>query len=292
VERVNHKLTICALASGANKQGGQKAVQGRQMSISIQGSAAAQLATLEALTTQSGKANGSGATSLLNATTPQDSSSSIIDLSGGSAATGGVSAGLATSASIADAAVASGTTIEGLLAQMRQDAVSASDPSLGSESRAALDSGFKANLAKIQQTIANAGVDGVNLLDGSTTGGANVSAATLTGVNLSLGGPVIGVGADASLSDPTSAAAIAGQLGTAIDKVGGAVNQISAQGQAIESHLSLVAQAGLAVTGVNSGLDADGARLAALQVQQQLSLTNSAVASQSPNTILALFQAG
>ena len=262
------------------------------MSISIQGPAAAQLATLEALTSQAGKAGGAGATSLLQATTPADSSSSIIDLSGGSAAGDGVSASLANAASIADAAVAAGTSIEGLLAQMRQDAVSASDPSLDGDSRAALDSGFKASLAQIQRAIAAADVGGVNLLDGSTQGAASVSAATLTGVNLSLGGPLIGVGADASLGDSSSASTLAAQLGTAIDKVGAAVDQISAQGQAIESHLSVVAQAGLAVTGVNGGLDADGARLAALQVQQQLSLSNSALASQSPNAILALFQAG
>src|ERR1700722_3860484 len=155
------------------------------MSISIQGSTAAQLATLESLTTQSSQTSGAGATSLLNAlTSSQDPSSSVIDLTGGSPATAGVSAGLATSASIADAAVASGTTIEGLLAQMRQDAVSASDPTLDDDSRAALDSGFKANLAQIQQAIGAAGVGGINLLDGSTNGAANVSAATLTGVNL------------------------------------------------------------------------------------------------------------
>src|SRR3984957_16874117 len=167
------------------------------MSISIQGSTAAQLATLESLTTQSSQTSGAGATSLLNAlTSSQDPSSSVIDLTGGSAAPAGVSAGLATSASIADAAVASGTTIEGLLAQMRQDAVSASDPTLHSDGRAALDSDFKANLAHIQKTISAARISGVNLLAGSAAGGANVSAATLPGLNLSLGGPLIGVGAD------------------------------------------------------------------------------------------------
>jgi flagellin-like hook-associated protein FlgL len=266
------------------------------MSISIQGSAAAQLATLESLTNQAGKGAAAGATSLLNATAPQNATSSIIDLSGGSPAVAGVSSGLATSASIADAAVAAGTTVESLLARMRQDATSAADPGLDSSGRAALDTDFKANLAQIQQAIASASVGGVNLLDGSVNGAANVSAATLTGVNLSLGGPMIGVGADASLTDPTSAAAIASQLGTALDKVGQAVDQISAQGQAIESHLSVVAQAGLALlpgvgAGVNGGLDADGARLAALQVQQQLSLSGGAIASQAPNAILSLFQA-
>src|SRR5271169_4109396 len=183
------------------------------MSISIQGSAAAQLATLESLTTQSGKSAGAGAMSLLNATAPQTSTSSIIDLSTGASSLGGVSAGLATSASIADSAVAAGTTIEGLLAQMRQDAVTASNPNLDSDSRAALDSGFKANLAAIQKAVTSAGVDGTNLIDGSVNGAANVSAATLTGVNLSVGGPLIGVGADASLDNAPDASAIASQLG-------------------------------------------------------------------------------
>jgi len=268
------------------------------MSISIQSPTAAQLAMLESLTSQSGTSTGAGAsaaagaTSLLNATTPAASANSVIDLVGGSSATAGVSAGLATSASIADAAVSAGTTVAGLLAQMQQDAVSASNPSLDDSARSTLNTDFKANLAQVQKTIASAGVDGVNLLDGSVSGSANVSAATLTGVNLSVGGPLVGVAADASLSSASSASAIAGQLSSAIGNVGKAVDQISSQGQAIESHLTLVAQAGLsASSSVNGSLDADGASLAALQVQQQLSLTNGAIANQSPNAILALFQA-
>jgi flagellin len=264
------------------------------MSISIQGSTAAQLAMLESLTTQPGTTDGAGATSLLDATSSQNAAS-IVDVSGGSPAVSGVSGGLATAASIADVAVAAGTSIEGLLAQMRQDAVSASDPSLDSDSRAALNSGFQANLAQIQKTIASAGVGGVNLIDGSVNGQANVSAATLTGVNLSLGGPLVGLGAGATLDDPSDASAIASQLGQAIDNVGQAVDQISAQGQAIENHLSVISQAGLSLSsgvgaGVNGSLDADGARLAALQVQQQLSLSGASIAGQSSNAILSLFQ--
>ena len=47
--------------------------------------------------------------------------------------------------------------------------------------RAALNANFKTNLAHIQKAIAAAGVDGVNLLDGSVEGASNVSSATLTG---------------------------------------------------------------------------------------------------------------
>ncbi|HEY2709845.1 MAG TPA: hypothetical protein VGI95_17480 [Caulobacteraceae bacterium] len=266
------------------------------MSISIHSSTAA-LATLESLTTQANSTTNAGApASLLRATSPTDPSS-IIDVSGGLAsALGGASAGLATSASIADAAVSTGSLIQGLLTQMRQDAASAADPSLSGDSRGALDQSFKTGLAAIQKAVAAAGVGGVNLVDGSVSGSANVSAATLTGANLSLGGPLINVEADASLSDPADAGSIAAQLGTALDNVGKAVGQFSAQSQAIETHLTLVAQASLAASsgassGVNGGLDADGARLAALQVQQQLSLTSSSIANQGPNAILSLFQA-
>jgi len=262
------------------------------MSISIQGSAAAS-ATLESLTSQAGQAAGANPSSLIPDASSARDAASIVDLSGAGPASGGASVGLATSASIADAAVSAGSLIEGLLAQMRQDALTASDVTLDSDSRAALSQGFRDNLGQIQKAIGAAGVAGVNLLDGTVNGPAAIGAATLTGVDLSLGGPVIGVGADASLADPAAAAAIAGQLGAAIDRVGQAVGAISAEGQAIEGHLQLVAQASLSgLQGqVDGGLDADGARLAALSAQQQLSLANAGIANQAPNAILSLFQA-
>ncbi|MEJ0066497.1 MAG: hypothetical protein WDM85_14715 [Caulobacteraceae bacterium] len=174
---------------------------------------------------------------------------------------------------------------------MRQEAVSASDPSLDSDSRAALDSGFKSNLAQIQQAISGAGVSGVNLLDGSTTGGANVSAATLTGVNLSLGGPIIGVAANASLSDPTAAAAIA--TSSEPRSTRSATRSIKSPPRASRSKAisTWSPRPVLASPASTAASTPTGARLAALQVQQQLSLSNGAVANQSPNAILALFQA-
>jgi flagellin-like hook-associated protein FlgL len=266
------------------------------MSISIQGASASQLATLDLLTNQAGGSAGPGAAQPPTPAGGQADPAAIIDLGGAAPQLVAISSGFAASASLADAAVAAGSTIESLLAQMRQDAVSASDPGLDSDSRAALDAGFKANLDRIRQAIASAGVDGVNLIDGSVSGPLAGSTATLTGVDLSLGGPVVGLGADASLSDPAAASDAAAQVGDAVDKVGRAVDQIAAQGQAIESHLSVVAQAGLSLSpsvagGVNGGLDDDGARLAALQVQQQLSLSDGGVANQGPSAILALFQA-
>jgi hypothetical protein len=265
------------------------------MTINIQGSSNA-LATLEALTTQTGAAGSANTASpLLDATQSDSNSSSIIDLSGGAAAAlSGLSAGLSTSASIADVAVAGGTSVESLLGQMRQDAVSASDPKLDDDARAALNAGFQSAMAQIQSTVSGAQIGGVNLIDGSISGqvpSQQAPGASLTGVNLSLGGPLIGLPANASLSDPTAAASLAAQLGAAVDSVGQAVGQLSSQADSIDANLSLVAQAGLAGGGsFNPSLDSDGARLAALSVQQQLAAGGGAIGNQAPQSILALFR--
>jgi flagellin len=275
------------------------------MTIAIQ-STNATLAALEALTNQSGAsqtaANAAGVPQALLDPTSTDASSgssaTIFDLSGGAAAAalGGLTGGLSTAASAADAAVSAGTTIETLLTQMQQAAQSASDPSLSSDSRSQLNAGFKADMAQIQQAIASASVDGVNLLDGSAVNAQASAGATLSSYDLSLGGPLIGVSADAGLSTATSAAGLADELGQALDNVTQAIGEINTQGQAIQSHLTVISQAASALApglagSINGSLDGDGARLQALQVQQQLSDAGGAISNQAPQAILALFNA-
>jgi len=219
-------------------------------------------------------------------------------LSGGAAAAllTGLSGGLADAASAADAAVSAGGVILGLLGKLRNAAQAAADPSLASDGRAALDATFKSDLAQIGQAVSAASAGGLNLLDGSVGGPQSLEgAATLMPANLSLGGPIIGLSPDSSLSDPSAAAGVADQLGQAIDRAGLALGQIASQGQAIDSHLALVSQALAALSpgvagAINVGLDGDGARLQALQVQQQLAGVGSGLANQAPQAILALFQ--
>ena len=265
------------------------------MSISIQGANPA-LSALEALAAQRNGGAAAGPSTSAAASANSDSGSAILDVSGGAAAAASLDgiSGILGSASAADIAVGAGSVVEGLLAQMRQDALSAADPSASSDTRATLDAGFQSDLAAISQTVSGASFNGVNLVDGST-GSAGADGATLNGVDLTPSGPLIGLAAGASLTDPAGAASIAGQLGHAIDNVGKAVGQIASQGQAIATHLSVVAQAGIALQpslsgAINTGLDADGARLAALQVQQQLTTTGAPLASNTPQAILALFR--
>jgi flagellin len=264
------------------------------MSISIQGANPA-ISALEALALQQ-QGRAAAGTSAAAAAANTDHGGAILDVSGGAAAAASLDgiSGILGSASAADVAVGAGGVVESLLAQMRQDAVSAADPSASSDTRATLDAGFQNDLAALSQTVSNASFNGVNLIDGST-GAAGADGATLNGVDLTPTGPLIGLTAGASLTDPASAAGIASQLGQAIDNVGQAVGQIASQGQAIATHLSLVAQAGISLqpglsNAINPGLNADGARLAALQIQQTLTTTSGPVASNTPQAILALFR--
>jgi flagellin len=260
------------------------------MTISIQGTNSA-LSALETLAALQGghAAGGTSAASQSAQTAPTtDSAATILSVSSGSAAPSLFGPDLATTASASDAAVASGSAIESLLTQMQQDAQSASDPSLSDGDRATLDANFQSGLAALGEAVSGASVDGLNLIDGS-------AGAASGGTDFSAGGSVIGLGANASLSDPTSAAAIAGQLGSAIGNVGQAVGQIAARGQAITDHMTVVAQAALSLqpglsAAINGNLDADGANLAALQVQQTLSTSSGSIAGQSQSAILAMFR--
>jgi flagellin len=254
------------------------------MTISIQGSSAAVLTALDPLASQNGASSAAGA--LPPEANTANGASSIIDLSGlSTGALGGPASSQASSASIADAAVASGAIVEGLLEQMRNAAVSAADPGISSDARAALNAGFQSGLSQIKAAVGAAGVDGVNLIDGSANAQTSGGLATY---DLSLGGPVIGVAAGASLSDPATAAGLADQLESAMGGVGQALSTISGQADAMQGTFASQLQSGL--SGFDPTLDADGARLAALQVQQQLSTGGGSIVSQTPASILALFR--
>jgi hypothetical protein len=255
------------------------------MTISIQGSSAAALTTLDPLAQQSGVAAGASTAATRPATDAAASSAAFIDLSGLS--TNGVvgpSSRAANCASIADAAIASGSIVEGLVSQMRDAALGASDPNISSDARGALNAGFQSGLSQIRAAVSAAGVGGVNLIDGSASSQTSGGLATY---NFSLGGPVIGVSAGASLSDPATAASIADQLQTVLGNVGSAIGTLTDQANSIEDDLASSFATGL--SGVDATLDADGARLAALQVQQQLSAGSGSIGNQS-TAILALFR--
>jgi flagellin len=266
------------------------------MSLTIQSPSSALIA-LEKLIAPNTEASQAAGANQSTGDAPTGAAASL-DLSGLSTGGPDPASGLEDAASLADAAVSAGGVVTDLLAQMRQAAIGASDPNLSASDRTSLNATFQSDLAQIDPTVAQASVGGVNLIDGSIQGSFQQpvdggTTVTLAAADLSAGGAVIGLPAGADLSDPATSAAIAGQLQTAIAGVNQAVGQIAAQGQSIESHLDVMSQAQLAsgVSGqVNGDLDADGARLQALQVQQQLLAGGYAVSDGSSQSILSLFR--
>jgi flagellin len=219
-------------------------------------------------------------------------------------ALGAVKMSLERAQSIAEVSMAAGETVSDLLVQLKQKVVAALDTSLDTASRTALDSDFKSILRQITQVVGNADFDGANLLDGSV--GANIqflanadatNKITLSTQNMALGGALITVGANASITSVALASVILPQLDASIGLVNQALGNLGSQGKQIEGHLGFVGKlTDVLETGVGNLVDADlakeSARLQALQVQQQLGAQALSIANQAPQIVLQLFRGG
>ncbi len=204
--------------------------------------------------------------------------------------------------SIADVASTAGQSVSDLLTQIKQQVVSAMDPSLDTTSRAAVNDDFKSLLNQITDVINNAAFDGANLLDGSlgpsiqflaNAEGSNVI--TLQSQNLSLGGTLITFGPTSSIGTVTLATSMLTQINASLANVDSALGQLGSQANEISAHntfvgdLSDVLQTGVGNL-VNANMAQESAKLQALQVQQQLGAQALSIANQSPQIILSLFK--
>jgi flagellin len=214
-----------------------------------------------------------------------------------------VTASLNRAGSIADVATSAGQSVSDLLNQIKQAVLSATDSSLDTSSRTALNTNYQSLLAQITDAIQNATFDGANLLDGSTptmqfmTNGDATQFITLQGQDLALGGPLVSLSATSSINTATNAQAALADVNTSITAVNNALSELGSQANQISNHLSFVGQLSDSLnTGIGNLVDADmaaeSARLQALQVQQQLSVQSISVANSTPQTILSLFRDG
>lgn len=203
--------------------------------------------------------------------------------------------------SISDVALSSGQSVADLLNKMKQDALSTQDPQLDPTARQAYNTDFQGLLQRITTTLANASFDGVNLLDGS---GGNLrflatadasQVVTLPAQNLSLGAGIITVSSTATIGTAQAASAVMAQIDASIANVTTALATIGDQAKLIGAHntlvqnLSTVLQTGMGDL-INADTEADSARLAALQVQQQLGEQSLNVANSMPSVLLSMFR--
>jgi hypothetical protein len=155
----------------------------------------------------------------------------------------------------------------------------------GEGSQADLD----ALLAGYSQRLEAAVGQGARLAAGedvSVQAEPNAPAVTIAGIDLSLGGAAIAVGADAQLDDPDLAQAVQSSL----ESLQEAMSRLLDSARALEAHQGFLGAAAGA-GGVRHDLDTDSARLLALQVRQGLEGAGAPIANVEPQAVLSLFRA-
>ena len=206
--------------------------------------------------------------------------------------------------STVDVALAAGESISDLLLQMKSKALAASDETLDTNSRTALDEDFKSLRDQIQKAVANAEFNGANMLNGSLA--VNVMALanadgdahiTVLAQDLSLGGSgaLTSLSASADISTLANAQAMIGTVNTAIANVSTALSKLGTGSKALGAHLDFVGKLQDSLdAGVGNLVDADlakeSAKLQSLQTKQQLGIQALSIANQSTAPLMSLFR--
>ncbi len=205
-----------------------------------------------------------------------------------------------TSSSI-DVALSAGDTISDLLSELREKALAASDTSLDTTARNALNADFVSIRNQIAKTVSLANFNGVNLLDGSRPSVAALADATGTSrltvaaQNMSLGGTLITLSAAANFATATQASNLLGSLDASIDNVSSALARLGTSSKALDTHMTFVGKLQDTLTAsvgklVDADVAAESAKLQSLQVRQQLAIQALSIASHSQSYLLQLFQ--
>lgn len=207
---------------------------------------------------------------------------------------------LSRNGSVVDVAMTAGESISDLLMELKEKALAASDPSLNTTARRALNDDFVAIRNQIAQSIRNATFNGVNLLNGSRTSIAAMANAdgsdtlTVMAQNLSLGGSILTLSSGAGFASAMSAQGLIATLDSSISNISVAMARLGASSRALDRHTTFIGKLQDTLE-VNVGrlVDADMAKesskLQALQLKQQLAIQTLSVANRSQSFLLQLF---
>ena len=200
-----------------------------------------------------------------------------------------------------DVAMAAGETVSDLLLQMKEKALAATDASLKTAARAALNEDFEALRDQIATVTNNAEFNGVNLLKTGATGFNALANAqgnatiTVAAEVMSLGGSIVTVATTQAIDTLTKASNALTAVNNSIDAVSGALARLGTKSKALTTHLTFVGKLTDSLeSGVGNLVDADlakeSAKLQALQTKQQLGVQALGIANQTPQLILSLFR--
>ncbi len=200
-----------------------------------------------------------------------------------------------------DVAMSAGESVSDMLTQMKEKALAASDTSLDTTSRSALNTDFAALRDQITKTISNATFNGINLLNGTLTGLQTLANAdgtshlTINAQNLSLGQGIISLSSTAGFSTSTSASVLLTTIDASITAVSAALAKLGTSSKTVDAHAKFITKLQDSIqTGIGNLVDADMAKesalLQSLQTKQQLGVQALSIANQAPQTALSLFK--
>lgn len=203
--------------------------------------------------------------------------------------------------SVADTAVAAGTSISELLKEMKEKALAAKDPSIDANARAAYNADFIALRDQITKTIENAAFDGSNLISGAV---ANIQALanadgssyiTVASRNLSLGGSIVSVATTSTISTAAKASTMISTIENSLNALNLALSQLGTDSKKVGMHKTFIGKLSDELqNGIGNLVDADlaeeSARLQSLQTKQQLGIQAVSIANSAPQVILNLFR--
>lgn len=216
-------------------------------------------------------------------------------------ALGAVKSSLDRGISAVDVGLAAGESISDLLLQLKEKALAATDKSLTTASRKALNEDFKSIRDQINTVAGNADFNGINLLKTGATGfqalanAAGTTSMTVTPEVLSLGSTSVTVAATTTIGTSTLATTALGLVNASIDNVSAALARLGTKAKALETHRTFVGKLTDALeSGVGNLVDADlakeSAKLQSLQTKQQLGVQALGIANQAPQILMSLFR--
>jgi len=200
-----------------------------------------------------------------------------------------------------DVAMSAGQSISDLLVEMKTKALAASDTSLDTTSRLAMNQDFVALRDQISTIVKNAVFNGFNLVDGSTTQITALASSdgtrkiTAQAENLSLSGSIVTISTGASISTQAMASTMVAAIQASLTNVDSALAQLSSGSKKFSIQVDFASKLSDSLTsGIGNLVDADmateSAHLQSLQVKQQLGVQALSIANQAPQTILSLFR--
>jgi hypothetical protein len=198
--------------------------------------------------------------------------------------------------SAVDLALATGRDGAQLLSQARdlaRQAAGATDDA----TRGALNDQFQSVLQSYANLVGGAAQDGDGLLAGGAISVAvdpEAAPVQITGQDARLkdsagGDDILRLTTASNLSSQAAAAQAASDADSSLSRLDAVMSRMSSAAQKLSAHDNFLSTV-QGVSGVNSGLDADAARLLALQVRQSLSGQSGAIANAAPQAILGLFR--